>query len=583
MKLKYLEISNFKSIEHQSIYITDFNILVGKNNHGKTNILDAIDFLYNGCKLKHKDLSHHSQKQDIIVMAKFDDVERFIPLGPTTKQAAFKQNLNEGELTIKRVFKVDANSPSDIVIIPPTETEEGKNPQGIDNALRTILPKLEYMQVANTLDEMAKVQKSNYLGKMIYDIFTKITPESDHEYNTHWQALNRYFNAETQSRTGALQNLGIIEDKLYQNLSRKFPECEQVKFGATFPSFEDVVKGFKIRIKDDGFECDAFEKGEGMQRGLAFSLIEAYAEYQKERIGSDDKKDNARNQLKKELPILFLIDEAELHLHPSAQKDVKKALMTLCERGDQVILTTHSHILAKNIPNTAPLYTSKILQIYKTKGKSVAEDVDESRLFNIVFDLLGADPTDLLFPNNIAIVEGISDSIFLSHCMSLLMKKNRVNDKRIIFHFCEGDSRARTSSVSVDEMLKTAHYNPIYREKLGVLLDNHVQNDVIKEIKKFLGDTRGVRVKKHSKHAIEYFYPQEIVRKVCSLNPSDNVEPLISRFLQQYSSTQNIGTIGGFSGSKKDFAKAINSKLTDISLVDSEIVDWLKIMLQKAY
>ena len=44
-------------------------------------------------------------------------------------------------------------------------------------------------------------------------------------------------------------------------------------------------------------------------------------------------------------PFSFFIDEAELHLHPSAQRNLKNLLFDLSKSSDQVFINTHSSVL----------------------------------------------------------------------------------------------------------------------------------------------------------------------------------------------------------------------------------------------
>ena len=43
MRIKNIQIRNFRSIKHAEIESADFNVFVGQNNHGKTNIFEAIE------------------------------------------------------------------------------------------------------------------------------------------------------------------------------------------------------------------------------------------------------------------------------------------------------------------------------------------------------------------------------------------------------------------------------------------------------------------------------------------------------------------------------------------------------------
>jgi putative ATP-dependent endonuclease of the OLD family len=72
-------------------------------------------------------------------------------------------------------------------------------------------------------------------------------------------------------------------------------------------------------------------KGDGMQRAIMLAIIQTYAKFRRDRgIGKN---------------FTFLLDEAELHLHPSAQRLLKESLMEIVSAGDQVFLNTHSPVL----------------------------------------------------------------------------------------------------------------------------------------------------------------------------------------------------------------------------------------------
>jgi len=92
----------------------------------------------------------------------------------------------------------------------------------------------------------------------------------------------------------------------------------------TEPAFDDLLKNFETSI-NDGIETTAEEKGDGMQRALMLAIIKTYSDYRRE-----------KDELGKSF--VFLIDEAELHLHPTAQRQLKEALILLAENGDQVFV-----------------------------------------------------------------------------------------------------------------------------------------------------------------------------------------------------------------------------------------------------
>lgn len=105
---------------------------------------------------------------------------------------------------------------------------------------------------------------------------------------------------------------------------------------------------------------------------------------------------------------LFLIDEAELHLHPSAQRLLKQALQDI-SKSDQVMLNTHSSVLVVNESNN-----QKLFKVEKNQKITSITPVEEIQKIDIIYELLGGSPYDLLLPKNFLVVEGKSDYEFIT-------------------------------------------------------------------------------------------------------------------------------------------------------------------------
>ena len=48
MKIKEIRINNFRSIKEVVVNPSRFNVLVGQNNHGKSNFFEAVEWFYGG-------------------------------------------------------------------------------------------------------------------------------------------------------------------------------------------------------------------------------------------------------------------------------------------------------------------------------------------------------------------------------------------------------------------------------------------------------------------------------------------------------------------------------------------------------
>ena len=161
-----------------------------------------------------------------------------------------------------------------------------------------------------------------------------------------------------------------IGSKVKIYLQKQFPDCTQVKFEVTTPVFDDLLKNFSTTI-DDGILTDAEEKGDGMQRALMLAIIQAYSDFRKqnEDLGKS---------------FLFFIDEAELHLHPTAQRNLKTVLHSLSATNDQVFINTHSSVFV------ADNYSGQtIFKVEKINGESSIEKVTDFQKPYVVFELLG--------------------------------------------------------------------------------------------------------------------------------------------------------------------------------------------------
>ena len=76
MKIKRISIENFRSIKQANISVSDFNIFVGQNNCGKTNLFEALEFFFNGYKGNIRELIFkRSSDLEMSVEIEFSDIQ----------------------------------------------------------------------------------------------------------------------------------------------------------------------------------------------------------------------------------------------------------------------------------------------------------------------------------------------------------------------------------------------------------------------------------------------------------------------------------------------------------------------------
>ena len=140
-KLSTIEIKNFKSIIEIDFDLSEYLPLVGYNNAGKSNILEAIQWVLRKSSLKAIDFN--DVDNPVIMTAKIDGISEAIldNLNPTHKQR-IEPFLDSEILTIRRTQLTPDTTVAKIQleVLNPTDGQWKNNPTGIDNAIKDLFP-----------------------------------------------------------------------------------------------------------------------------------------------------------------------------------------------------------------------------------------------------------------------------------------------------------------------------------------------------------------------------------------------------------------------------------------------------------
>lgn len=460
MKITKIIVSNYRSIKEEEIIPDQFNIFVGQNNHGKTNLFEAIDWFFNGLKRGDSidDIRHgRTGTSEIFVEVTFsgakDGAEHM--RNATGKTKMIQLLGDKDEITVRRT-SLDKNR---ILFIDGEQVE--KQPTGFDNALNDFLPKFEYVDTKKYYEDLIKFGKKTPISSMLSGVLEVLLAEND-QYKEFRTKFDELFGGEGSQ---VKVKLDEISGQVKVYLQKQFPECAEVEFVVSQPSFDDLLKNFSTTI-DDGIVTDVGEKGDGMQRALMLAIIQTYADFRRknEDIGKS---------------FLFFIDEAELHLHPSAQRNLKKALLELSQKGDQVFLNTHSSVFVADEADN-----QKIYKVEKINKETTAEIISILGKQSVVYELLGGSPADLLLPRNFMIVEGKSEVVFLETVINRFYSDEP--PIQIIFAGGDLDRQADSMQAINTAYLPLGQVSPIYREKLIILCDKSKDEAKENDKKKFL-------------------------------------------------------------------------------------------------
>lgn len=442
MRISKIIAKNYRSIQEVEVYPNKFSVFVGQNNHGKTNFFEAIEWFYTAKSSQEDEHFNRDKENTISVEIFFEDVidSDIEKLTAEANKTKIRDMLDDN--TTFSVLKSSIDHKRNYFV----NSENKGNPSGLDTAINEFLPKLEYVNTKLRLDDVSKYKDKNPIGIMLSGVLTTII-ENSQDYIDFKAQFTKLFESDTSEVRKELDRLGT-EVEIY--LKKQFPDGTKVKFCVNPPSFNDLLKSFDTTV-DDGIETKAEDKGDGMQRAIMLSIIQAFADYRKEQRGGGT--------------FLFLIDEAELHLHPSAQRALKNALIDICST-DQVFINTHSSVLVVEDNEN-----QKIFKVEKSDRITDIKEIKDSEKIDIIFDLLGGSPSDLLLPRNFLIVEGRCEFEFINN---IVKRFYSAKYKGIKIIFAGGDiSEQEPSLLAVHKVFVplAGSENPIYKEKAIVLID----------------------------------------------------------------------------------------------------------------
>jgi predicted ATP-dependent endonuclease of OLD family len=371
MKIKTIKIHNFRSIKEQSFDLTSYSLLVGSNDSGKSNIIDAIRVFYDDLKFNEdKDWPKFTVEDDEswieikFLLAK----EEFNNLKNEYKQKNGKEKIFVVRKYLKHQSKVQSGS-SNVY-----GYEQGKLSDnffyGWKNVAKGKLGDILYIPSVSQVVDYTKLSGPSYLRNILDFICEKIISSSDSfdNLNKTFDEFTKKFKQEKTKEGLSLEgfeediNNDIADRKVKMNLGIRHLNVADITKNLIEPYIKDEVLG------DHELSIESF--GEGFQRRLVYTLIKLSTKYKEKKI-TKDKKEFFSNFL------LILFEEPEAFLHSSQQEILNQSLKDISkEESHQVLISTHSvHFVSKNIDNLP-----SILKLYKQDGKTQVYQITKSEL-----------------------------------------------------------------------------------------------------------------------------------------------------------------------------------------------------------
>lgn len=332
MYISNMKLENFRCFEGitELNFCPGVNYFVGNNNSGKTTIFKAIEFLKSG-KTKEGWITKGKENEEVSVEITIKG-ENLKSLLESEKLKKYQSYLDSNyELKLKRSSQSSTWGNNKEITIknialynPNNNTYE--NPAGVDNTISALFDaQFVYSDLDN--NEFQNLGKSTTIVGKLINTITKDFQNSD-----EWKNFEKA-HADAFGDKGFASNLINLQQRVETLMADQYGETN-VEFSFGVPTIENFFKTGQILLEDNGIKTDVSEKGTGMQRALALTLIQVYAQI-----------DTKNEEISK--PIFFFIDEPETFLHPIAQNKLIDSLNKLSKQN-QVFITTHSPYLLKN-------------------------------------------------------------------------------------------------------------------------------------------------------------------------------------------------------------------------------------------
>ena len=401
MRIRHVKIRNFRSIREIDLDVPDMLVLLGPNNHGKSNILSALEFgLTTAGKPSPADLCAFRDagerslwvemtfaeftEQERTTFQKYlrsdgtatirkttecteeDDVEvsyrgyvqepdewwlkssaferlRTLELVRTESQnvPALQPLLDGGRMTRPRLQEFQDNYIRDHhTQLRFSETLEDGPLLGVKNVAGGVLPEFYLVPAVRDLSDETRIRNTTVFGRLLQRAVQEMTARDPRflDLRDRLQQLIGELNDRPQGEASQRSQLAELEGLLSNELSSW---GVNVSIQVTPPEIEKILElGTELHL-DDGLRTLAERKGHGLQRAVLFALLRAWAKVL--RTATERAAGNAQAPRRASESTYFAIEEPELFLHPHAQRQLHKALRDLATSAQhQVFLCTHS-------------------------------------------------------------------------------------------------------------------------------------------------------------------------------------------------------------------------------------------------
>lgn len=397
MRITYLKICNYKSIRELVIQdVENALILVGKNNTGKTAVIDAIltaaglrtpanwEYLDPGkpisislqFELTDDDLQYYHTKG---ILSKAKDYEKWLEEF-RQKLPSYQDHLLSFTFLAKPDHKIryqdgyTKHNPDILRIFPKIyHIDQTRNLEALQNDVFSFYDKESFQMLKDNECTFDSTRKCNRCFQCI-GVINKKAPEELTLFETARLLQYKLFHT----------NLTTFAEKVNRHFHANGSPSQEIRYVLDFDMDKLLHVETQVYNRERGGIVGPINLlGEGLRSIYALSLLEAYVE-------EDDT-----------LPCIILMEDPEIYLHPQLQKVASEILYRLSKKN-QIVFSTHS-------PNMIFNFSSRQIREIILDEEYFTTAREDSSVDDILDDL-GYTANDLMNVSFVFIVEGKQDS-----------------------------------------------------------------------------------------------------------------------------------------------------------------------------
>lgn len=368
MKISSLKLKNFRSYRDEvEIKFENFTALIGKNDAGKSTILDALDIFFNDIELKEDDINLQAKKkaEKVVITVIFKDLPDTIKVDDSVETRLeeeyllndnkelevikeFSDKSKKGKVFIKATKYPTNPICQDLLSKKPEELRKIINDNQISNPnLRKNSNSDMRKAILNTFS--ANLGNAKIDASKIWDNLTKYLPiyiifkadrensDKDEEVQDPFKnAISELLEEDKEIQQQLEQVTEKIREKLLDVSNETVKKLEEIdktvaeslkpRINAKNLKWQNVFKGISITDNND---IAINNRGSGVRRLVLLSFFRAKVERENKNI-------------------IYAIEEPETSQHAKNQEKLIKSLKALSEKN-QILITTHSSIVVKNL------------------------------------------------------------------------------------------------------------------------------------------------------------------------------------------------------------------------------------------